>query len=236
MGYEDSSAREDGVTPQQSDYMRAYLAHHGLDDTTFTQLAHGKFPMRRFIPLPGQPLRGKVKKVKRSQGSDDADIAVIEAHIGLQEPLVVEAPRSRFSVYGHWMTKADLRYLIDNGKLYHGKLEVIENECQMFIIVLNALVANDVYCTFSEDVFFEYSPLDIERNNKRQEASLVWLGSVDDRPVYSGRSTQVNISASMESSLWSFVASKKMDEKMFRALVRCLVLQKNISGSMYYEP
>ena len=115
-------------------------------------------------------------------------------------------------------------------------LEVIENECQMFIIVLNALVANDVYCTFSEDVFFEYSPLDIERNDGRQEASLVWLGSVDDRPVYSGRSTQVNISASMESSLWSFVASKKMDEKMFRALVRCLVLQKNISGSMYYEP
>ena len=58
-------------------------------------------------------------------------------------------------------------------------------------------------------------------------ASLAWLGDVDDRPIYLGRSNKVNITPSMDSSLWSFVADKKMDEKMFRALVclfhmRCL--------------
>ena len=118
VGFEDFSARRDDISPQQNDYMRAYLSHHGLDDTTFTQLAQGKFPSRKFLPLPGQQFIGKVKEVKRSRSSNDADIAVIEAHIGLEEPLIVEVPRSRFSVYGHWMTKADLRYLIENGQIY----------------------------------------------------------------------------------------------------------------------
>lgn len=118
VGFENSAARRDGITAQQDDYMRAYLNHHGLDDTTFTQLAQGKFPARKFLPLPGQLFRGKVKELKRTRGSEDADIALLEAQVGLQEPLMVEVPRSRFSVYGHWMTKADLRYLIENGQLH----------------------------------------------------------------------------------------------------------------------
>ena len=54
-------------------------------------------------------------------------------------------------------------------------------------------------------------------------ASLAWLGDLNDRPIYLGHSNKVNITPSMDSSLWSFVAGKKMDEKMFRALV-CLFL------------
>ena len=219
VGFEGSSARRDGITPQQNDYMRAYLSHHGLDDTTFTQLVQGKFPTRKFLPLPGQLFRGIVKEVKRSRGSDGADIAVIEAHIGLLEPLIVEVPRSRFSVYGHWMTKADLRYLIENGKL-------------CFIGYFIELFSNQLYIFLAEKVLFEYNPsLDTNRNDGRPasypEASLVWLGNVDDRPVYVGRSTQVNITPNMDSSLWSFVASKKMDEKMFRAMV-CEVIVKSL--------
>ena len=85
----------------------------------------------------------------------------------------------------------------------------------------------------AEEVLFEYNPsLDINRNDARSasypEASLAWLGKVDDRPVYAGRSTQVNITPNMDSSLWSFVAAKKMDEKMFRALV-CGVLEESRS-------
>ena len=80
----------------------------------------------------------------------------------------------------------------------------------------------------AEEVLFEYNPsLDINRNDARSasypEASLAWLGNVEDRPVYAGRSTQVDITPNMDSSLWTFVAAKKMDDKMFRALV-CTVL------------
>ena len=118
MGFEDTSTRPDGVTPPQEDYMRAYLTHHGLDDTTFSLLVQGKFPARKFLPLPGQQFRGRVKELKRSLSRDTgADVAVLTAEVGMPEPLIVEVPRSRFSVYGHWMTNADLRYLIENGKI-----------------------------------------------------------------------------------------------------------------------
>ena len=50
-------------------------------------------------------------------------------------------------------------------------------------------------------------------------ASLVWLGDEDSRPVYHGQATRPTITPRMDSQLWEFVQKKKMDQKMFRALV-----------------
>lgn len=57
-------------------------------------------------------------------------------------------------------------------------------------------------------------------SNDMPRASLVWLGDEFARPKYVGASAKLEINAQMDAELWKFVSSKKMDEKMFRALVR----------------
>merc|ERR1712111_283502 len=51
------------------------------------------------------------------------------------------------------------------------------------------------------------------------KASLLWLGDQNSRPKYLGQSTKSVINVEMDEPLWKFVKEKKMDEKMFRALV-----------------
>ena len=51
-------------------------------------------------------------------------------------------------------------------------------------------------------------------------ASLVWVGDPDDRPRYlPGQATGTQLTAKMDSALWTFAREKRMDERMFRALV-----------------
>ena len=51
------------------------------------------------------------------------------------------------------------------------------------------------------------------------QTSLVWLGDESCRPKFSGQSTKPVMTEQMDADLWEFVASKKMDVKMFKALV-----------------
>ena len=90
--------------------LQKFLFDHGLDKSGLEQLLKGQSLSRPFIPLEGQMYKGKIKGLK-SDEEGRATVAVIEADVG--ELLFIEAPRETIFVYGHWMGKADLRYLFD---------------------------------------------------------------------------------------------------------------------------
>ena len=93
---------------------KKYLYDHGLDQLALANLARGTFPTRNFIPFPGQAYRGRVKKLTSVDVAEEANWMTIEADIG--QLFLLEAPRENIYVHGHWMGKADLRYVFDNGK------------------------------------------------------------------------------------------------------------------------
>jgi hypothetical protein len=229
VGFEESSSIS-GIAPEQEEYMRAYLGHHGLDNATFTQLSRGKYPTRKFVPLPGQAYKGRIVELKQSSATaSGADVALVEAHVGLAEPMIVQLERNRFSVYGHWMTKADLRHIVANG-MWHSKMDNLACSIGRFcgssgwLVGLVCLPANELLVSISESVYLEYSQaFDSDDNeaasNSTPKVAIAWLGDDDDRPMYLGQTSKINISQKMEESLWAFVRGKKMDEKMFRALV-----------------
>ena len=75
---------------------------------------------------------------------------------------------------------------------------------------------------FSDEVCFEVHQVfgkDEQAGLDVPKASLLWLGDQNSRPKYLGQSTKALINAEMDEALWKFVKEKKMDEKMFRALV-----------------
>ena len=90
--------------------LQKYLFDHGLDTQSFECLLKGQAPSRSFIPLKGQPYKGHVKGFK---GKGLAEKIVVEADVG--ETLFFEAFRENIYVFGHWMGKADLRYVFDVG-------------------------------------------------------------------------------------------------------------------------
>ena len=163
--------------------LQKYLFDHGLDKPAFENLLKGLCPSRPFIPLEGQTYKGRIKGFK---GQTLAEKIVVEANIG--EVLFFEASREDVFVYGHWMGKADLRYIFDE----------------------------------DDEVCFEIHPVYAKNEHQNfdgPQASVVWLGSVNERPKYAGLETTPVINAQIDEKLWEFVKSKKMDEKMFRALV-----------------
>ena len=94
---------------------RRYLRDHGLDLLALENLCQGVFPSRNFIPLPGQVFKGRVKKLISSNVANGAaNTLTIEADIG--QLLLIEASRENVYVHGHWMGKADLRYVFENGE------------------------------------------------------------------------------------------------------------------------
>lgn len=174
--------------PQNSDgrmQLQKFLFDHGLDKTGLEQFLKGVFPVRPFIPLEGQVYKGKIKGLK-SDDEGNAITAVIEANVG--ELLFMEAPRERIFAYGHYMGKADLRYLL------------VEDQ----------------------EVCFEIHPVFAKEEHMCQDVaqtSLVWLGEESSRPKFAGQSIKPVITEQMDADLWDFVATKKMDVKMFKALV-----------------
>ena len=56
------------------------------------------------------------------------------------------------------------------------------------------------------------------------QASLVWPGDEDSRPMYHGQATRPTITPKMDAQLWEFVQKKNMDQRMFRALVIYYIL------------
>ena len=81
----------------------------------FRYLLRGKFPSRPFIPLLGQTLRGRVRGLSNDPDNGSAVKMTIEA-LDVGEPLLVEASRQELFVFGHHMGKADLRYILADGK------------------------------------------------------------------------------------------------------------------------
>ena len=129
------------------------------------------------------------------EGEDNggaADTIVLEADLGMGEDkaLRVEAPREQVFVYGHWMGKADLRYVLQEG---------VDEVSFEYVPALEGEKAEEGILP---------------------RASLVWVGEAEDRPRYFGQDTGVQLTAKMDSALWAFVREKQMDEKMFRALVK----------------
>ena len=110
VGSSDLSRAEDGV------YFRKYLFDRGLDDHSFRYLLRGKFPTRPFIPLPGQTFRGRICGLTNEADGSAAKVTIEAVDVG--EPLLVEASRQDFYVFGHQMGKADLRYLLADGKTF----------------------------------------------------------------------------------------------------------------------
>ena len=94
---------------------KKYLYDHGLDQLALANLARGTFPTRNFIPFPGQIYQGRVKKLSSVDvTTEEANWMTIEADIG--QLFLLEAPRNNIYVHGHWMGKADLRYIFEDGK------------------------------------------------------------------------------------------------------------------------
>ena len=97
--------------------LHKYLFDHGLEQSVFERLLRGHRPVSRpHIPLRGQMYKGVVKalKVDEDQTKGPAVRALIEADVG--ESLFFYAERQEIYAYGHWMGKADLRYILkENG-------------------------------------------------------------------------------------------------------------------------
>jgi hypothetical protein len=79
-------------------------------------LLRGKFPSRPFIPLTGQTFRGRLRGL--SNDVDGSAVKMTIEAIDVGEPLLVEAGRQDLFVFGHHMGKADLRYLLADGKSF----------------------------------------------------------------------------------------------------------------------
>jgi hypothetical protein len=192
--------------------LHKYLFDHSLDKVAFESLLRGQQPQRHFVPLEGQMYKGVVKGLKADTPDGPATRAVIEADVG--EILFFEAFREDIFIFGHWMGKADLRYVLDKGI-----------QCSLFTFVsccACAFVYILICVHFSEEVCFEIHPVyakDHHQHHNVPRASLVWLGGDGGRPNYLGQNTAPIINSQMDADLWKFVRSKQMDEKMFRALV-----------------
>ena len=104
----------DDYSLDEKQVFKKYLFDHGLDLPAFESLVNGDFPKRNFIPLAGQPYHGRVKQLICEAEDGSANKMVIEADVG--QLFLLEAPREVIYVLGHWMGKADLRYVFENGK------------------------------------------------------------------------------------------------------------------------
>lgn len=104
---------------EQKNGFKSFLTHHGLSFQAFDQLYKGAFSPRVHIPFPSQIYRGRVRSLRcqREDQPDTADVIEIEADLGMGT-FVLEASRDVFFVFGHWMGKADLRYVLDRGNVY----------------------------------------------------------------------------------------------------------------------
>lgn len=109
IGSSNINRHEEGV------YFRKYLFDHGIDELAFRYLVKGKFPNRPFIPLPSQAYRGKIRGFS-DDSFGNAITTTIEA-INLGEPLLIEASREDVYVFGHSMSKADLRYILSDDEI-----------------------------------------------------------------------------------------------------------------------
>ena len=88
---------------------------HGLDVPAFHALSRGQYASRPFLPMGGEVLRGKVKALKSDGSVKDgsSNRLIIEADVG--DLLFIEATRQSVYIHGHWMGKADLRYVLETG-------------------------------------------------------------------------------------------------------------------------
>ena len=109
-----------GKRPEEFDLdevqaLKKYLFDHGLDVPAFHALTRGQCASRPFLPLGGEVLRGKVKALKSDGSVKDgsSNRLIIEADVG--DLLFIEATRQSVYIHGHWMGKADLRYVLETG-------------------------------------------------------------------------------------------------------------------------
>ena len=101
------------------DDFSAYVTSHHIGQRDFDLLLSGSFAERPHLPLQSQAYRGRVARLERSEGSPLADKLAIEADLGDRSKTFF-ADRDCFYVYGTWMGRADLAYLIENGKMKKG--------------------------------------------------------------------------------------------------------------------
>ena len=120
--YRAPSAPSTGLTSftvEEKFQMKTFLQLHGLDFAAFDALVQGRFPRRPFIPLTSQVLKGKVVAVRTEAGGSSS--VKIKCSSLLD---ALDAPSERVFVFGHWMGKADLRYVLEEG----GTFKIIDRD------------------------------------------------------------------------------------------------------------
>lgn len=205
MGFKAPNPDKDQHAVEQEHFAN-YLMEQLMDFSFFTSVARGRTVPRPYLPFPAQTFRGKIQKLNNVAGQGITSVEV-DVDVGDDAPLKVEILREDFYIYGHWLGKADLGYLLDKGRQV---LDVTERH-----------EANPIFLAISEEVSLEYSPALLHHNDVSSlpRASLGWIGSEDDRPSYQGSTSRLTITSTMDTMLWSFVKAKGLDEKTFRALV-----------------
>ena len=122
--------RIEELGPEEVQTLQKYVFDHGLDIPSFNSLIRGQYQSRPYLPLGGQVLSGRVKCLKSDGNVNDGSACrlIIEADVGAL--LFIEATRKCVYIHGHWMGKADLRYVLEEGKylLYQmAKLNFLHN-------------------------------------------------------------------------------------------------------------
>eukprot|EP00095_Tigriopus_kingsejongensis_P007798 maker-scaffold370_size193435-snap-gene-0.43 protein:Tk07798 transcript:maker-scaffold370_size193435-snap-gene-0.43-mRNA-1 annotation:"unknown" len=184
---------------EDQDALEKFLRKHLMDYSYFTSVVRGRTSPRPFIPFPAQMFGAKIQSLHASVPSQGVISFVAEVEVGEASPMQVEVHREDFYVYGHWMGRADLKYLIDK-----------ESVCLEFCPAL---------------------PSHVDNSSTMPRASLAWLGCAGDRPQYQGSTSRLQMTPEMDTSLWSFVKAKGLDERTFRALVEGRLPPKPVEES-----
>lgn len=106
VGFKETITDEDEAN-ERTDHF--YLAARGLDIVLLKQIAAGSFGPRPFLPLRSPCFQGRVRNVSSEK-------LLLEVDLGLDDWQEMSVNRTRVFVFGHWMGKADLRYIFHNGK------------------------------------------------------------------------------------------------------------------------
>lgn len=111
MGFKAPNPDKDQHAVEQEHFAN-YLMEQLMDFSFFTSVARGRTVPRPYLPFPAQTFRGKIQKLNNVAGQGITSVEV-DVDVGDDAPLKVEILREDFYIYGHWLGKADLGYLLD---------------------------------------------------------------------------------------------------------------------------
>ncbi|TRY75384.1 hypothetical protein TCAL_06343 [Tigriopus californicus] len=97
---------------EEQEQFATYLKESLMDFSFFTSVARGRTVPRPYLPFPAQTFGGKIQKLNNLPGQGITSVEV-DVNVGDYSPLKVEIWREDFYIYGHWLGKADLGYILE---------------------------------------------------------------------------------------------------------------------------